>query len=156
MTADPATWPRDDARVCDLLCALPHWDWEFRHFPRRETRALALRLAQAGAGLIVGGHAHVVQPLERIGDTLVAYGLGDFLGTAFARQPWPGRIGSVLAVDIGLDGNARGRMAAYRCHPFFRLRDGRRERLVPVATLDGALRTKVARRLATVLGDGVA
>ena len=60
-------------------------------FPRPPTRALARRLAESGAGLIVGNHAHVLQPAERIGETLVAYGLGDFLGTALPRQPWPDR-----------------------------------------------------------------
>ncbi len=77
-----AEWPHDTVSGIDLLCAAPHWDWEFRHFPRPATRALARRLAERGAGLIVGHHAHVVQPVERIGDSLVAYGLGDFLGTA--------------------------------------------------------------------------
>ncbi|WP_204272961.1 CapA family protein, partial [Enterobacter hormaechei] len=79
---------------------MPHWDWEFRHFPRLATRTLASRLAGHGFRLIVGHHAHVVQPFERIGDSLVAYGLGDFLGTALAWQPWPGRIGSILLVDV--------------------------------------------------------
>ncbi|THF56042.1 CapA family protein [Ollibium composti] len=152
VTADPASWPRETMQACDLLCAVPHWDWEFRHFPRAETRALARRLAQAGAGLIVGGHAHVVQPLERIGGALVAYGLGDLLGTAFARQPWPGRIGAVLAVDISLDEATRGRIAGYRMHPFFRLCETGRERLVPVEALDVRLRDKVVRRLAAVMG----
>jgi len=152
VTADPAPWPRETMQACDLLCAVPHWDWEFRHFPRAETGALARRLVQAGAGLVVGGHAHVVQPLERIGGALVAYGLGDLLGTAFARQPWPGRIGAVLAVDISLDEATRGRIAGYRVHPFFRMRETGHERLVPVEALGGRLRDNVVRRLAAVMG----
>lgn len=154
--SDPTSWPRDGIPGCDLVCAVPHWDWEFRHFPRAETRALARRLTDAGAGLIVGGHAHVVEPVERMGSTLVAYGLGDFLGTAFSRQPWPGRIGFVLAVDVGLEGDTRGLIAGYRCHPFFRLGEGRRERLVPVGTLEGNLRSKVARRFGSVMGAAAA
>jgi poly-gamma-glutamate synthesis protein (capsule biosynthesis protein) len=130
---------------------MPHWDWEFRHFPRQATRALARRLADAGVGLVVGSHAHVVQPLECIGDTLVAYGLGDFLGTALARQPWPGRIGAALAVDVSLDEATRGQIAGCRLQPFFRLREMERERLVPVEALDDGLRGKVFRRLAAVL-----
>ena len=66
----------------DLACVVAHWDWEFGIFPGRSTRALARRFADKGAGLVVGNHAHVLQPAERIGATLVAYGLGDFLGTA--------------------------------------------------------------------------
>ena len=76
--------------------------------------------ATRGAGLIVGHHAHVLQPAERIGGTLVAYGLGDFLGTALARLPWPGRIGAMLAVDVSAEPATRGRVAAYELVPFFR------------------------------------
>lgn len=152
MADDRETRPSDETMGCDLLCVLPHWDWEFRHFPRAETRALARRLAEGGARLIVGGHAHVVQPVERMRDTLVAYGLGDFLGTAWTRQPWPGRIGAVLSVDVGLDGDARGRIAAYRFHPFFRLPEAGREHLVPLEALEEELRSKAIERLAALSG----
>ncbi|MER9439452.1 CapA family protein [Mesorhizobium sp. M7A.F.Ca.US.010.02.1.1] len=147
MDSDPAGWPRAGL---DLLCAVPHWDWEFRHFPRAETRALARRLAGQGVGLIAGHHAHVVQPVERIDKTVVAYGLGDFLGTAFARQPWPGRIGSILTVDVSADAGTRGTIASYRLHPFMRLRAGDHERLVLVEALEGRVRDKVEGRLKAI------
>jgi poly-gamma-glutamate capsule biosynthesis protein CapA/YwtB (metallophosphatase superfamily) len=147
-------WAREAGGV-DLMCAVPHWDWEFRHFPRPETRALARRLAARGVGLIAGHHAHVVQPVERIGGTVVAYGVGDFLGTAFARQPWPGRIGGILVVDISADPGMLGAIAAYRLHPFMRLRAGDHERLVEVEGVEGALRRKVMGRLDAVFAAGV-
>ena len=153
MEGDPAGWSAESAKDVDLVCAVPHWDWEFRHFPRAETQAMARRLVVHGVGLVVGGHAHVVQPVERIGDTLVAYGLGDFLGTAFARQPWPGRIGAILVVDVSVDAATRGAIAAYRMHFFFRLREGNRERLVPVEALEGEKGGKVGGRLARIYGD---
>lgn len=134
----------------DLMCVVPHWDWEFRHFPRAETRALARRLAAQGVGLIAGHHAHVVQPVERIGGTVVAYGLGDFLGTAFARQPWPGRIGGMLVVDVSSEAGTRGSIARYGLHPFVRLRAGDHERLVEVERLEGFMRSKVEDRLKAV------
>ncbi|WP_192256182.1 CapA family protein [Mesorhizobium silamurunense] len=148
MGSDPAEWLRGAG--VDLLCAVPHWDWEFRHFPRPATRALARRLAGHGARLVAGHHAHVVQPVERIGDTLVAYGLGDFLGTAFARQPWPGRIGSILVVDVSADAATRGMVAAYRLHFFMRLAKGGHERLVPVGALSGMTGQRVVARLAAI------
>lgn len=154
MESNPAQWPRDAASGVDLLCAVPHWDWEFRHFPRAKTRALARLLAEHGVCLIAGHHAHVVQPIERIGKTLVAYGLGDFLGTAFARQPWPGRIGAVLVVDISADPGTRGAIAAYRLHAFMRLRTGDHERLVPVEMLKGKSRQRVLARLDAIFGAG--
>ncbi|MER8443833.1 CapA family protein [Mesorhizobium sp. M1066] len=147
MDSDPARWP---PAGLDLLCAVPHWDWEFRHFPRAETRALARRLAGQGVGLIAGHHAHVVQPVERIDKAVVAYGLGDFLGTAFARQPWPGRVGSILTVDVSADAGTRGTIASYRMHPFMRLRAGDHERLVLVEALEGRMRDKVAERLKAI------
>jgi poly-gamma-glutamate synthesis protein (capsule biosynthesis protein) len=147
MDSDPAHWPRDGV---DLLCAVPHWDWEFRHFPRAETRVLARRLAGQGVGLIAGHHAHVVQPMDKIGRTIVANGLGDFLGTAFARQPWPGRVGGILVVDVSTGAGSRGAISSYRLHPFMRLRAGDHERLLPVAALVGQMRGKVEARLRAV------
>jgi poly-gamma-glutamate capsule biosynthesis protein CapA/YwtB (metallophosphatase superfamily) len=147
MDSDPARWSRDGV---DLLCAVPHWDWEFRHFPRAETRVLARRLAGQGVGLIAGHHAHVVQPVEKIDRTIVAYGLGDFLGTAFARQPWPGRIGGIFVVDVSVDAGSRGAIASYRLHPFMRLRAGDHERLLLVEGMEGRMRGKVEARLRAV------
>ena len=132
----------------DLICVVPHWDWEFRHFPRPATRALAHRLADAGAALIVGNHAHVPQPAERISETLVAYALGDFLGTALPHLPWPGRIGAMLAVDVSAEPATRGRVAAYEFLPFIRLRDGVRERLLPLDVEPGPIGNRARRRFA--------
>ena len=159
MQSDPARWQRDTAKGVDIVCAVPHWDWEFRHFPRPATRALARLMAGHGVGLIAGHHAHVVQPIERIGRTLIAYGLGDFLGTALSRQPWPGRIGAILTVDVSADLGMRGAIAGYRLHFFMRLRVGNHERLVPVEALDGRLRGRAEGRLKAIfpsplVGDG--
>lgn len=145
-------WRSVDAAHADLLCAVPHWDWEFRHFPRDETRALARWLTEKGVGLIAGHHAHVVQPAERIGGAVVAYGLGDFLGTAFSRQPWPGRIGAVLVADISADAATRGWVSRYELVPFMRLRGRKAERLLQIGALEEPLRKQVAERVETVLG----
>ncbi|TIL50713.1 MAG: metallophosphatase, partial [Mesorhizobium sp.] len=79
-----------------------------------------------------------------------AYGLGDFLGTALARQPWPGRIGGILTVDISADAGTRGAVAAYRLHPFMRLRAGDHEHLLPVEALADRMRSKVEGRLTAI------
>ena len=89
-------------------------------------------------------------PIERIGDSVIAYGLGDFLGTALARQPWPARVGSIFVVDVSADPATRGAIAAYGMHFFMRLRAGSHERLVPVEALDGAIKHRVAARLEAI------
>lgn len=138
-----------DMDGCDLVCALPHWDWEFRHFSRASTRALARDLAGNGVKLIVGGHAHVVQPVERMGGALVAFGLGDFLGTALPRVPWPLSIGAIFAVDVSTDRATLGSVAAYRVHPFVRTRKGRHERL---SLLDMSAASRERKRAEAVFG----
>jgi poly-gamma-glutamate synthesis protein (capsule biosynthesis protein) len=144
---------REQAGDVDLVCALPHWDLEFRHFPQGETRALARRLLVQGARLVVGGHAHVLQPVERIGEDLVAYGLGDFLGTVFSRVPWPLRIGAVLSVEISADDGTRGEIAAYRMAPFVRERYGQHEMLAPIAAEEARQAARMRGRLAAIFTD---
>jgi poly-gamma-glutamate capsule biosynthesis protein CapA/YwtB (metallophosphatase superfamily) len=138
----------------DHLCVVAHWDREFRHFPRRSTRELAEDFAEAGAALIVGHHAHVLQPAEMVADTMVAYGLGDFLGTALPRVRWPLRLGAILVADISIDERTKGRVAAYRMMPFARERAGRHERLVPLEDVEGEVGELLRRRFAELFPAG--
>lgn len=133
----------------DLKCVVAHWDREFRHFPQVNTRGHARTIAGHGIGLIVGHHAHALQPAELVGEALVAYGLGDFLSTALPRQPWPTRLGVVLCVDISADAETKGKVT-YEFAPFFRTRDRDRERLVPLAELDGLFAARARRRFKTI------
>jgi hypothetical protein len=57
-----------------------HWGTEYEQAPDSGQRELAEALAAGGVvDLVIGHHAHVVQPLDRVGDMWVAYGLGNFL-----------------------------------------------------------------------------
>lgn len=57
-----------------------HWGTEYQHAPNAQQRRLARELLGASdVELILGHHAHVVQPFERIGGGWVAYGLGNHL-----------------------------------------------------------------------------
>lgn len=150
-------WPDRRRKIlplpaADLMIGLPHWDREFRHFPKLETFDHARVLGDMGASLVVGGHQHVIQPMGTFRDTPVAYGLGDFLGTAWRRVRWPLRISAMLEVGVSADADTRGRIAGWEMVPFFRLAEGDHERLVPIERLDGRLREQVDARLATVLG----
>jgi len=133
-----------EGAAADLTCALPHWDLEFRHFPQSGTRLLARELAQAGASLIVGGHAHVLQPVERIGGAFVAYGLGDFLGTALPRVPPALKLGALLEVEVSAEAATRGQVVAYRVVPFVRQGKGRHERLEEVSPDDRLMAARLA------------
>jgi len=64
----------------DFVVLSIHWGAEHQVAPTPHQRALAEELlAGDEIDLIVGTHAHVVQPAERVGGNLVIYGLGNFL-----------------------------------------------------------------------------
>ncbi|MEV7097360.1 CapA family protein [Amycolatopsis sp. NPDC051045] len=61
-----------------VVIASLHWGVEYQHDPTAEQRSQAKKLlASDDIDLIVGHHAHVVQPFEKIGGKWVAYGLGN-------------------------------------------------------------------------------
>lgn len=63
----------------DLVVVLPHWGIEGDECPSRRQQDFAAALIGAGADVIVGSHAHVLQGAGQSGSAYVAYGLGNFL-----------------------------------------------------------------------------
>jgi poly-gamma-glutamate synthesis protein (capsule biosynthesis protein) len=86
-------------RGAEFIIASMHWGTEYQTMPTYYQKRLARAIAATGSvDLLVGHHSHVIQPIERIGDLWVAYGLGNFL----SNQPWPRtRDGAILHVEIG-------------------------------------------------------
>jgi poly-gamma-glutamate capsule biosynthesis protein CapA/YwtB (metallophosphatase superfamily) len=91
---DGETWrsnPIDEARIladartarqagAEIVVAALHWGEEYRSDPTAEQRALAPALVRSpDVDLVLGHHAHVVQPLERVDGEWVVYGMGNFL-----------------------------------------------------------------------------
>ncbi|MFC0628859.1 CapA family protein [Kribbella deserti] len=71
------------AQIVVVSC---HWGTEYDQKANPEQRALAPQLlADSNIDLVLGHHAHVVQPMERINGKWVAYGLGNLM--AAHRQP---------------------------------------------------------------------
>jgi Bacterial capsule synthesis protein PGA_cap len=69
-----------EASGADFVIVSLHWGVEFRHQPTAEQRRLARDLTRSGAiDLVVGHHAHVLQPIEWINGKPVIFGLGNFL-----------------------------------------------------------------------------
>jgi poly-gamma-glutamate capsule biosynthesis protein CapA/YwtB (metallophosphatase superfamily) len=63
----------------DTVVVFLHWGVELQRCPSSDQRALARQLVAAGADVIVGGHAHRVQGVGRMGRALIGYGLGNFV-----------------------------------------------------------------------------
>lgn len=62
-----------------VFIALPHWGPEYDFVPTYLQRNTAQMLVQAGANLVVGNHAHVVQGLQVLDGVPVFYSLGSFV-----------------------------------------------------------------------------
>jgi poly-gamma-glutamate synthesis protein (capsule biosynthesis protein) len=136
-----------ERRTVDVLIGTPHWEYEFRHFPAKSTRALARSLLEGAFDLIVGHHPHVVQPVERIGERrLVAYSLGNLVGPSLRRVGWPVRLGALLEVELSKSGLVR-----YTVHPIAQRCE--REHVLAVSSLEEAdeeVRGRLSDRFALV------
>jgi poly-gamma-glutamate synthesis protein (capsule biosynthesis protein) len=63
----------------DVVVVFNHWGTERVSCPNRNQKVFAAALAAAGADMIIGAHAHVLQGDGWLGRTYVAYGLGNFV-----------------------------------------------------------------------------
>ena len=70
---------RAASRHADVVVVYMHWGEELWTCPSRRQRAIARALAAAGADVVVGSHAHLLQGAGWLGDTYVDYGLGNFV-----------------------------------------------------------------------------
>ncbi len=76
---------RARARGADIVLVNLHWGTEYRHSPDEQQWRLARRLAASSAiTAVVGQHAHVVQPIRRVGRRWVVFGAGNLLSNQTA------------------------------------------------------------------------
>ena len=66
-------------RTADTVVVYVHWGVELDRCPTTDQRTLARELVDAGADVVVGGHAHRLQGAGRMEKALVGYGLGNFV-----------------------------------------------------------------------------
>ncbi len=98
------------AEGAELVVLSLHWGVEYVHEPTAEQRSLAETLLPSpDIDLIVGHHAHVVQPITRIGDEVVIYGLGNFLSNQSAASGRAAATQDGVIVRLGIDEVAAGR-----------------------------------------------
>jgi Bacterial capsule synthesis protein PGA_cap len=85
----------------DTLVMFLHWGIEQQTCPSPTQQSLAQTLVDAGADIVVGGHAHRLQGGGRLGHAFIDYGLGNFVfytsGGAGAQS------GVVLVTATGRD-----------------------------------------------------
>jgi poly-gamma-glutamate capsule biosynthesis protein CapA/YwtB (metallophosphatase superfamily) len=63
----------------DAVVVSLHWGEELALEPDQDQIALAHKIIDGGADLIIGHHPHVLQGIERYRDKIIAYSLGNFI-----------------------------------------------------------------------------
>ncbi len=69
---------------CDFLVISIHWGIEYAPAPRPEDADMAHKMLEAGAGMVIGHHPHVLQPIETYltqdqRHAVIIFSLGNFL-----------------------------------------------------------------------------
>jgi poly-gamma-glutamate capsule biosynthesis protein CapA/YwtB (metallophosphatase superfamily) len=67
------------AERVDVVVVVPHWGTQYTHAAEPVQSRVGRRLVDAGADLVVGGHPHWVQGLERYDGAVIAHSLGNFV-----------------------------------------------------------------------------
>lgn len=145
-------WREEKAkRGLDVLIGLPHWEYEFQHFPSSATRLWAKKLSNRGFDMLIGAHPHTLQPMERFGAALCQYSLGNFCGLGVA---WSAKLIPLLEVSLWTEGPKKGRIAAYRLHPFVQRHDHKSKSvsIVPLERYYVKDYGRLRKRLASLFG----
>lgn len=125
---------RDAAATHDVVVVAMHWGEELSTAPTRFQVRTARALCAAGANVVAGSHPHVLQPVVRDGDCVIAYSLGNLLsnqglkykrgglepveaGSAEARGDT--RDGALLRVVLTRRDDARMHVASVAAVPLF-------------------------------------
>ena len=124
----------NDARAArqvgaQFVVVLLHWGQEYQSTPTPFQRDVAKQLLAAPeVDLILGHHAHVVQPIERVGAKWVAYGMGNSLSNQTPSCCAAGSQDGVLVKVTVTERAGRLRVRDVRYvptwveHPSFRIR----------------------------------
>lgn len=104
----------------EIIVVAPHWGDEYKLLPNTFQKKLADFLVDRGVDIVMGGHPHVIQPMELNIDStdtlkrsLVVYSLGNFISNMKTRDT---RGGAMVKVTLkrNIEGKAYVADATYR------------------------------------------
>ena len=101
---------RDARRVADIVIPYFHWGIEYTYSPSAAQRRAARTAIRAGATMVIGGHTHVLQPIEVVDGRLVAWSMSNLV---FQSRPESVRT-QLLKVTIRPDGSVDWATEPYR------------------------------------------
>lgn len=83
--------------LVDVLIVSVHFGSEYQNYPNSIQINIVNKLAAWDVDIVIGNHAHAIQPIQWIGKTLVYYALGNFLS---GQQGTAKLIGLTSAITI--------------------------------------------------------
>ncbi len=132
-------------QTCPVVIVMIHWGKEKSHELRAYQRPHARRAIEAGAALVIGHHPHVAQGIERIGNGVACYSIGDGV---FGGSPRRSADSLVLRAGFGAMGLAHVEVMALHTNlhkigyvPAIRAGEDAKPTLTMVKTLSAALGT---------------
>lgn len=96
-----------------IIVVIVHWGDEFATYPSNAQIALAHRLVDYGANIILGHHSHVYQGIEEYKGGVIAYGQGNFISD---MVPEMCRQTGIVRVEI--DNVGGGKKINYKLLPY--------------------------------------
>lgn len=120
----------------DFIIVAMHWGEEYVTVPNESQKKVASYLSSLGVNLIIGNHAHGIQPVQMIGDTLVFYALGNFI----SAQDTPDKLtGAIAYVTVRKEDNKIKfyEISADLIYTYFK--NGRNFKLYPYTKLDNSI-----------------
>ena len=105
------------AAGAEIIVTAMHWGEEYKLLPNASQRSLADFLVAEGVDMVIGGHPHVIQPIEvrdnpSGGKSLIVWSLGNFISNMKTRDTRGGLM--VKATIARQDGKAGFKEAEYR------------------------------------------
>lgn len=97
----PGVWQELLAEVSsksDIQVIFIHWGIEYESVHSESQETLAHLFIDGGADLVIGHHPHVVQDIEKHGDGLIFYSLGNFI----FDQYWNDEVSEGLVLELSV------------------------------------------------------
>lgn len=130
----------------DLIVVMPHWGIEYIAEPEPGQVNLAHAAIDAGADLVIGGHAHVPKGIEVYRGAPIYYGVGNFL----LDQSWSEETSTGIFAEVTI---YKDRVVQIKPRPFVLLDYAQPNFLIPESGGDRALRKVYAASRGPEFGD---
>ncbi len=132
----------------NYLFGLPHWEYEFQHFPCQKTRSLARNLINdKGIDFIIGAHTHTLQSIEWFEEGVCAYNLGNFCGFAAAATV---KLIPILEVNLSKEGN--NPLHSYKIHYFYQHKIANQYHIIPLHMVNEKDKVKLLKLMNRLYG----